>query len=245
MNPKYAVIVPARIASSRFPAKPLASIAGIPMIVRTLEQCLKTVPLEKLFLATDSSEIAQIAERYGFQSIMTSSACLTGTDRVAQAAAGMDIDVIINLQGDEPVFNPDDLQLLIDYALAHPTQIICGYAEIENENLYNSRSCPKVVMNRDSDLLYISRAPIPSSKDGKSVKAHRQVCAYAFPQNELAAFSMAAEKTPLELQEDIELLRFLEMGRSVKMLKMSTQSIPVDHAEDIAAVERFLKKQEC
>ena len=148
----------------------------------------------------------------------------------------------INVQGDEPIFNPDDLKQLIDEALRKPDEILCGYTAIKNESEFFSSSVPKLVFSTNQKLIYISRAAIPGNKDGDFEWGYRQVCAYAFPREALLAFAEAEKKTRLEEVEDIEILRFLEMGYSVHMVPMSDQSIPVDHPEDIFKVERFLKK---
>lgn len=111
---------------------------------------------------------------------MTSSKCLTGTDRIAECANYIDADVFINVQGDEPIFNPDDLMQLISNVEKFPGEILNGYCEINDEDLFRSSSIPKAVFRPDGRLLYMSRAPIPSNKERKFEQSWRQVCAYAF-----------------------------------------------------------------
>jgi 3-deoxy-manno-octulosonate cytidylyltransferase (CMP-KDO synthetase) len=233
----YCVIIPARYQSSRLPGKPLINLCGIPMVVRTYQQCIKACPSEKVYVATDDRRIKEVCESNNIQVIMTSTDCLTGTDRIAECAKYIDADVFINVQGDEPLFNPQDLQLLISYVYKYPGEILNGYCEIIDEKLFRSNSIPKVVFRPDGRLLFMSRAPIPSNKVQGFEKAWRQVCAYAFPREALKDFSSVHEKTRLEKIEDIEILRFLELGWEVRMVELSSDSIAVDHPEDIHRVE--------
>ncbi len=236
----YCVIIPARYQSSRLPGKPLIDLCGIPMVVRTYQQCIKACPAEKVYVATDDERIKETCELYGIQVIMTSSSCLTGTDRIAECAMYIDADVYINVQGDEPLFNPNDLELLISFVEKYPGEVLNGYCEIVDESLFRSGSIPKVVFRPDGQLLYMSRAPIPSNKKQGFEKAWRQVCAYAFPREALKDFSSVSEKTRLESIEDIEILRFLEIGWKVRMLELSSDSVAVDTLDDIQHVEEAI-----
>jgi 3-deoxy-manno-octulosonate cytidylyltransferase (CMP-KDO synthetase) len=166
---------------------------------------------------------------------------LTGTDRVAEVAQQIDADTYINVQGDEPVFNPDDLTALINVATKHPEDVINGYCSIKDEELFRSSSVPKVVMRPDGRLLYMSRAPIPTTKRFGYEKAWRQVCAYAFPKSALQAFASTTSKTELEMIEDIEILRFLELGWDVQMVPMSDMSVAVDDPKDIMRAEAAIR----
>jgi 3-deoxy-manno-octulosonate cytidylyltransferase (CMP-KDO synthetase) len=231
------VVIPARYESERLPGKPLLNICGIPMIIRTYHQCIKVVPAEYVYVATDDDRIKSVCEEYNIRVIMTSRKCLTGTDRVAEVARQIDADTYINVQGDEPVFNPDDLRRLIDEAEAYPQDVINGYCTIVSEEIFQSNNIPKVVMRPDGRLLYMSRASIPSNKKSKFVTGWRQVCAYAFPRHALEVFSACVAKTQLENIEDIEILRFLELGWEVRMVKMSDVSVAVDKFEDIEIAE--------
>lgn len=237
---KYAIVIPARYASSRLPGKPLIDLCGAPMIIRTYMQCVKVASAERVFVATDSEDIRRTCEQAGIRTVMTSSLCLTGTDRVAEVAEQVDADTFINVQGDEPLFNPADLDLLIEAALTSPELVINGYCAISDEETFRNPSIPKVVFRPDGRLLYMSRASIPTTKLGEFRNAWRQVCAYAFPRAALRAFAASSNKTPLEELEDIEILRFLELGWEVRMLKMSSQSISVDTPEDVQRAKRAI-----
>lgn len=238
----YAVVIPARHASSRLPGKPLVKLCGVEMIVRTYRRCAAAVPAGLIHVATDDVRIAEVCRAASIQCLMTSPDCLTGTDRVAEAAAQLDpgVEVVINVQGDEPVFNPEDLRALVQAARQYPGEVINGYCAISDEAAFRSSATPKVVAAPDGRLLYMSRAPIPTGKRHEFKRGWRQVCAYAFPKAALAAFAARTEKTPLEDIEDIEILRFLELGIGVRMIPMSDASVPVDNPDDIVRAERAI-----
>ena len=238
----YIVVIPARYKSSRLKGKPLIDLNGLPMIVRTYRQCLKVVPSKTIYVATDHDLIKKVCVKEGAQVIMTSPDCLTGTDRVAEVSEKIDAKTYINVQGDEPLFNPDDLKLLLEEAKKHPSDIITGYCEIDDEDLHKDLNIPKVVIRPDGRLLYASRAPIPSNKLNKFEKGWRQVCAYAFPKEVLKKFSSVKKKTELEKIEDIEYLRFLELGIEIKTLKMSKMSLAVDTPEDVIKAKQLIKE---
>lgn len=238
---KHVVVIPARYQSSRLPGKPLVELCGVPMIVRTYRQCLKAVPAAQVLVATDDDRIERVCSREGIRVVRTSSACLTGTDRVAEVALQVPADVYINVQGDEPVFNPSDLQALIEASGRHPGEVINGYCNIRDEAMFRSASVPKVVMRPDGRLLYMSRAAIPTDKGHGFSSAWRQVCAYSFPAEALRAFAASRGKTQLEKIEDIEIIRFLELGYEVRMIPMSELSIAVDNPEDVERAEAAIR----
>ena len=238
---KYIVVIPARYKSERLPGKPLANIGGLPMIVRTYNQCAKVVNREKIIVATDNNKIKRVCDQYNIKSMITSSKCLTGTDRVAEVAKKINCPIYINVQGDEPFFNPDDLRKLIEEAIKHPNEIINGYTEIKDKELFFNSSIPKLVFDDNSYLLYMSRAPIPANKKYDFQKGWRQVCAYSFPKKKLISFSKKQKKTKIEFFEDIEILRFLELGYKVKMIKMSNKSLAVDNIEDLEKAKIYLR----
>ena len=238
---KFVVVIPARYKSKRLPGKPLVKIGGLPMIVRTYNQCKKVVKKDQIIVATDSVKIKKVCDEYKINSLITSSKCLTGTDRVAEVAKKINCSFYINVQGDEPFFNPYDLKKLINIAKKKPNEIINGYAEIKDKKLFFSSSIPKVVFDKNGYLLYMSRGPIPSNKKFEFKKAWRQICAYSFPKKTLMDFSKIKNKTPMESFEDIEILRFLELGFKVKMIKMSNKSLAVDNNEDLEKAKIYLK----
>ena len=213
------------------------------MIIRTYQQCIKACSKDKVYVATDDHRIREVCEFYGIQVLMTSSDCLTGTDRIAECAKKIEADVYINVQGDEPLFNPKDLELFISSVKKYPGEILNGYCELNEESLFRSTTIPKVVFRPDGRLLYMSRSSIPSNKQHGFEKAWRQVCVYAFPRESLEDFSAVDRKTILEGIEDIEILRFLELGWDVRMIELSSDSIAVDTPEDVQRVEVAIRER--
>jgi 3-deoxy-manno-octulosonate cytidylyltransferase (CMP-KDO synthetase) len=238
---KYYLVIPARYNSKRLPGKPLVDICGIPMIIRTYNQCKKVVPESKILIATDDIRIKKICKEKKINVVMTSRACLTGTDRIAEVAKKFKADFYLNVQGDEPLCNPTDIKKLLNEAKKNPKTIINGYTEIKDKKLFYSGHIPKVVFRKDGRLLYQSRAPIPTTKDKKFIKAWRQVCIYSLPYKSLIIFKSVKKKTTLEQLEDCELLRFLELGHEIKMIKMSDKSIAVDTKKNLDEVIKVIK----
>jgi 3-deoxy-manno-octulosonate cytidylyltransferase (CMP-KDO synthetase) len=237
----YLIIIPARYSSKRLPGKPLIDINGIPMIIRTFNQCKKAVPASKIIIATDDKRIQKICSKNGINSIITSKKCLTGTDRIAEVAKKIKKSFYINVQGDEPICNPKDIKKIVNFAKKNPNLIINGYTEIEDKEMFYSPNVPKVVFDKNQKLLYMSRAPIPSNKKQTFIKSWRQVCIYSFPYKSLKIYTSIKKKTTLELIEDLESNRFLELGYQVKMLKMSNKSVAVDTKEDLVKVRKLVK----
>ena len=243
-SPRLIVVVPARRASTRLPDKLLLAESGRPLLVHTLQQCAKAKLPDLVVAAVDDSALHEVSLAAGFHSVMTSPELPSGTDRVWAAAQEYpSAEFIVNVQGDEPLFNPEDLKLLISEIKKYPKEIITGYCEINDEKDYRNLNVPKVVIRPDGRLLYASRAPIPSNKSNKFEKGFRQVCVYAFPSKVLKIFSERKSKTELEKIEDIEYLRFLELGIDIKTLKMSQMSLAVDTPEDVIEVKEIIKKK--
>lgn len=236
---KFAVVIPARYQSSRFPEKPLTLILGKPMIQRVWEQCCQAVDASQVYVATDSDKIAEVVKGFGGQVVMTSSDCLTGTDRLAEANLTLDCDFLVNVQGDEPVIDPENIKKVI--RLYQETgNITNAYSEIKTEDEFRSFTVPKTVVSKGGKLLYMSRSPIPLTKDGEFKQAYKQVCVYAFGRKDLAFFSSMKVKTPLEKIEDIEILRFVESDIAVSMVEVPSGTLAVDVPEDVLKVEEYL-----
>ena len=237
----YAVIIPARYKSTRLPGKPLIEICGIPMIQRVWERCVAAVGVDKVYIATDDDRIVRCCAEFTDNVVLTSEDCKTGTDRVFEAAQRIGgLDFVINVQGDEPIINPDEIRYVLDKYLEAPGSVINGMAKITDEEEYFSCTIPKVAFREDQRLMYMSRAPIPSNKSGKFNKAWKQICIYAFPLELLAEFSDADKKTQFEDEEDIEILRFLELGYEVLMVELEGKSLAVDTPADVVKVEKLI-----
>lgn len=238
----FLIVIPARYNSKRLRGKPLLDICGIPMIVRTYIRCKKVFPVSKIIVATDDVRIKNVCEKNKIKTIITSKSCLTGTDRIAEVAKKYKARFYINVQGDEPLCDISDLKKLLKFAKKNPDKIINGYTQIRDRKLYLSGHIPKVVFRKDGRLLYQSRAPIPTTKNFKFIKAWRQVCIYSIPYEALKKFAMK-KKTPLEEIEDCELLRFLELGYDIKLIKMSNNSISVDTKSNLLEVRKIISKK--
>lgn len=239
---KYAVVIPARYQSTRFPGKPLVDICGKPMIKHVWERSCQAVGKDKVYIATDSRLISDVATDFGANVVITSPECLTGTDRIAEANIKLDCDFIINVQGDEPLINPSDIKKVVNFYLEGDGSIVNAMCEIENEQEFNSLTIPKVVCSESNRLLYMSRSPIPITKIGKTNLGFKQVCIYAFSKEHLEFFASKDGKTPLEKLEDIEILRFLESDYCVNMIQVGKGSVAVDVPDDVSKVESIINK---
>lgn len=240
---RIVAIIPARYASTRFPQKPLAPILGKPMILWVAELTAEAVGSENTYVATDHEAIREVVLNAGFQAVMTSPDAMTGTDRIAEAAEQIEADYYINVQGDEPMLAPESITKVIDYAREYPGSIINGYAKIDLDEDPNDVNIPKCVLGSDGRLLYMSRVALPASKDvsKQPLVIYKQVCIYALNGKHLKAFSSATEKAPCEKYEDIEILRFLDMGYDVRMVELPGDTLAVDKPDDIFRLEAKMR----
>jgi 3-deoxy-manno-octulosonate cytidylyltransferase (CMP-KDO synthetase) len=200
------------------------------------------VPNEVIVVATDDQRIATECEQNGIQWEMTSTSCLTGTDRVAEVAQRHNAEWFVNVQGDEPFLDPTGLLSLLT-AVSNAdlaAGVINAYSHISSEADFRSSTVPKVVVDQQSRLLYISRGAIPTGKSLEFSTAKRQIGMYAFRKSALKAFSERTVKTPLEHIEDVEILRFLELGITVRMIEVDSVGIAIDTPEDLDRARRFL-----
>ena len=174
---------------------------------------------------------------------MTSKKCLTGTDRVYEVSKKLKRDIYINVQGDEPLINRKDLESFIKFSLKNYKLTINAYSEIKNTDEYSSLNVPKLVYDKNDYLLYMSRSKIPGNKKDEFIKAYKQVCMYSFPKKDLTLIGKMKKKSLFEKIEDIEILRFIEMGIKVKMFRVKKPSIAVDIDSDIKKVEALLSNK--
>ncbi len=238
----HVIIIPARWNSSRFPGKPLVSILGKTLVQRVWLQCVKVFDSSRVHIATDDEMIRKHCEENGMQYIMTTDDCLTGTDRVAQAykKLGEKNKIIINVQGDEPLVEPEDILKVANAHSGAANIVCCGTCEIKSEEEFRSPNIIKIVMDKNNNLRYASRAAIPTDKNLGFNWAYKQVCIYAFSSLALAEFNSSV-RTSLETIEDIEFLRFLDHGYTIKMVEVSDSSVSVDIPDDVEKVENILK----
>lgn len=238
------VIIPARYKSTRYPGKPLVPLLGKPMVLWVAELSEKAVGKENVYVATEDSRIVKVVEAAGYQAVMTSDQALTGTDRLAEAAKTIDADIFINVQGDEPLLDFADICRIRDEKIAQPNTIINGYCWIGGEEDPDNINLPKVITTERNRLVYLSRQALPGYKELKlkPTAYKKQVCIYAFTRDEVFEFKAFGRKSALELAEDIEILRFLELDKTIVMVETRGGSLAVDVPDDVPLVEALLKK---
>lgn len=241
---KIACVIPARYASTRLPGKPLADIAGKPMIQRVYEQVSKATVPDDVIVATDDQRVAEAVNSFGGTVVMTKADHLTGTDRLAEVAElRPDIDVIINVQGDEPLIEAsliDKLSALFkDDSQLQMATVGAPLQEAE----YGEPSAVKVVCNLKGYAMYFSRSLIPYPRNAFVNAPLKHIGIYAYTRDFLLAFAKLAP-TPAELTESLEQLRALENGVAIRVIKTDARFVGVDTPEDLAAVNEIFKAKE-
>ncbi len=237
-------VIPARYQSGRFPGKPLASICGKPMIYRVYHQAMKVAEFDEVYVATDDERIRAACEKYSMKVIMTSSKHQTGSDRVAEVAEKTDGDLYVNVQGDEPIIDPEMIREVISIFQEDETVYFGSLKkEITDWDEISAPSTVKVVTDDKGDAMYFSRSVIPSNlKDGIQAKVFRHVGIYAYKKDFLLKFA-SMEQTELERGEGIEPLRVMQKGYKMRLKETSYSSIGVDLPEHIALVEKVMQEK--
>ncbi len=236
-----AAVIPARYASSRFPGKPLALIKNISMIQRVYENVLSASLVDRVIVATDNQEISEHVNSFGADVFMTDTCHQTGTDRVAEVAKRLDFNIIVNVQGDEPLMPAEAIDCAVKPVLDDPgidmatlMTRIHGKEDLLNPNIV------KVVVDINGFALYFSRHPIPYSSDYGNCSVFRHVGLYVFKKDFLLKFS-SIDRTPLEITESLEQLRALENGFKIKVVETAYSPSGVDVPDDIKKVEMLIK----
>ena len=238
-------VIPARYASTRFPGKPLALIAGKPLIQHVVEQCQRAKSLSEVIVATDDTRIWELAQNF-CRAEMTLPDHPSGSDRIAEVAARCDCDAIVNIQGDEPLIDPAVIDTvagaLVGNEMSTAATPIMNLTELDNPNVV------KVVVNAAGRALYFSRRTIPYLREAASRPASEQLAAFPFLKH-LGIYGYQRETllrlvkfpvAPLENAEKLEQLRALENGISIAVVKVDYDSIGVDMPEDVARVEALI-----
>ncbi|MDA1354048.1 MAG: 3-deoxy-manno-octulosonate cytidylyltransferase [bacterium] len=246
MSANPTILIPARYKSSRYPGKPLADIAGTPLVIRVCKIAEQVLGKAAIAVATDDVRIQSVVEDAGYTAIMTPDTCLTGTDRLYHASLQLDSDIIINIQGDEPLVHPDDIRKIITAKLEHPNEVVCGMAKIGADEDPHSVNLPKVITNEKNELIYMSRLAIPGHKEANNKPNFymKQVSIYGFNKSELKAFENMGRKSKIEHHEDIEILRFFELGIPIKMVEVFHKSHAVDVPGDVEVVCKLLQSND-
>ncbi len=236
-------VIPARFGSTRFPGKPLKKILAKPILQWVIEGARNSKKLTEVWVATDHREILQLAESLGVKAVMTASDLATGSDRVFAAVQNVDVDIVVNIQGDEPLINGELLDALVSPLLANPLMQMATLGRQLRPGDLESQNTAKIVLNRAGEALYFSRHPIPYSRiDAPHQKAIclKHIGMYAFRKSFLAEFC-AEPPSELELAEGLEQLRALYLGARIGVVEVDHESWGVDTPEDVAKVEGLLK----
>lgn len=238
-------VIPARYASSRFPGKPLADIGGKPMIWWVYQQAKKVEDFSEVYVATDSVEIEAKCKELAIDVIMTSSEHKTGTDRVGEVARKIKADLYVNIQGDEPLLEPETIRAAIKPFYSNPELKITNLmTEIKNPVDVVNCTVPKVITNKEGVGIYLTRATAPYPKGSLEYKYYKQVCVYGFTPEALdfyCKYGMKYGKAKIEAIEDIEILRFIENGYKVQYIEVDSDTIAVDTANDLKKVKEVVK----
>jgi 3-deoxy-manno-octulosonate cytidylyltransferase (CMP-KDO synthetase) len=246
---RVVAIIPARYASQRLPAKPLADIAGKPMVQHVYERTVRATLVHDVLVATDDERIASAVRAFGGRAIMTPESCQSGTDRIASVARDLQhADIIINVQGDEPLIEP----AMIDEAvrpLLHGSSIPVGtlVRRIETESDLINPNIVKVVLDRTGTCLYFSRSAIPFGRDRAPndwLRYHvyfKHIGLYVFRRDFLLRYA-EMHQTPLEQAEKLEQLRILEYGYAIRAVETTYDSVPVDTPEDLERVRAVIAR---
>jgi len=241
-------IIPARMASSRFPGKPLAKILGIPMIGHVWFRSKMNRTLDEVYVATCDKEVLDYVESIGGKAIMTSDSHERGTDRIAEALEKIEsttnnrVDIVVNIQGDEPMLFPEMIDEAVAPMLADESIVTTNLmAPMKTAEEHADPNEVKVVVDNSSYALYFSREPIPSRKKGTTqLPMLKQVCIIPFRRDFLFSFNRF-DPTPLEKIESVDMLRALEHGYKVKMVLTKFETYSVDTPEDLKNVEQRMK----
>ena len=242
---KVLCVIPARYASTRLPGKPLALIAGKPMIQHVYERACHAVMPQEVVVATDSKIVADVVKEFGGKVMMTSPDHPSGTDRLAEVALSYpDIDVIVNVQGDEPMIPPEVIDRLAQAFEDDKDLNMATLKTLMGEEDYNNPNAVKVVTDQNGYALYFSRSLLPYPRNRKvDFKVYKHVGIYAYRRSFLLSYA-AYEPTPLEQIEGLEQLRVLENGQRIKVLESKFQGIGIDTQEDLDAINALFTRME-
>ena len=234
-----AAVIPARFQSTRFPGKPLALIMGKPMIQWVYEGVRKSRVLDRIIIATDDRRIYDAVVGFGAEARMTSAAHVSGTERTAEVAETLDDDIIVNVQGDEPLIMAEAIDSLVSGIAGSGMMMASLMAKVTDLKLHEDPNIVKVVTDRSGKALYFSRSPLPYRA---ADFFYQHIGIYSYRRNYLLALAKMSP-TRLELQEKLEQLRVLEHGGNIRMIEIDRPTLSVDTPQDIIKVETFLRNK--
>ena len=239
-------IIPARMESSRFPGKPMQKINGKPMIGHVYDRVNSCSDLTKTVVATCDEEIKEYISSIAGEAVMTSDLHERASDRASEALSileqkdGLTYDIVVMVQGDEPMTCPEMISQAIAPMLADKSiKVVNLVADIVSQQEFEDRNCIKVVMDRSNNAMYFSREPIPTQRNGLNVPMKKQVCVIPFTRQFLFDYQ-EMDPTPLEILESVDMMRVLENGFKVKMVHTDFQTSAVDTPQDLVKVEALM-----
>ena len=236
-------IIPARYKSSRFPGKPLADICGKPMIYWVYNQAKKVKEIDEVYVATDDERIEQVCKDNNINVIMTSTEHKTGTDRIGEVARKIKADVYVNIQGDEPLIEPETIKAaIIPFFENKNLQVTNIMTKIKDPVDVVNFTIPKVITNKDNIGIYLTRSTAPYPKGKIDYDYYKQVCVYGFTPEALQFFCNS-ERGKIESIEDIEILRFIEAGYKVQYIEVKSDTVAVDTQNDLQKVNKIMAKK--
>lgn len=238
---KVVAIIPARYKSTRFEGKPIAMLCKKPLIYWVYNQAVKARNVNEVFIATDDDRIKKAVEDFGGKVVMTSDKHHTGTDRVAEAVENVDADIIVNVQGDEPLVHPQMIEQASE-PLFHNNglELTTLMTKIDNPGDFVDATVVKTVIDKSNNVLYFSRAPIPYPKTRQNYTVYKQIGLYAFRKGFIQAFAQM-DQSPLELVEGVELLRAIENGYKVRGVETQHKAYSVDTISDLIEVGKIIQ----
>lgn len=242
---KAICVIPARYSSTRLPGKPLKDICGVPMICRVYERASRAKSVAEVIVATDDERILQAVEKNSGRAMMTRADHKTGTDRLAEVAENFsDVEVVVNVQGDEPLIEPSLIdELIAEFVKDKNLQMATVATELKDADEMNNPNNVKVVVDKNNDALYFSRSLIPYPRNTGKAKVFKHIGIYAYRRQFLIDYAKM-EPTPLEQSESLEQLRALENGFKIRVIKSLCRFVGVDTEEDLKLVNEIYQKEQ-
>ena len=235
-------VIPARYKSTRFEGKPLADICGKPMIWWVYQQAIQVEEFEAVYVATEDERIKSVCEELNINVIMTSNEHKTGTDRVGEVARMIKADLYVNIQGDEPMIEPETIiEAIKPFYINKELQVSNLMTIIKDPIDVINFTVPKVITNRDGIGIYLTRSPAPYPKGSLDYSYYKQVCVYGFTPSALE-FYCNCPRGKVESIEDIEILRFIENGYKVQFIEVASNTVAVDNPNDLEKVIKVIKE---
>ncbi len=241
MSKKIWAVIPARFASTRLPGKPLADLCGKPLIQLVYENARDFGIFDKVVVATDDERIFSCVRDFGGEVVLTSAEHRTGSDRIWEVVQNADCDIVFNIQGDEPFLSKEAVSSVLRLFEDDKTDVGSAMYLLENEEAINNPNCVKVVCDLQNFALYFSRNAIPYNRDANAVDYFGHIGLYAYRKAILQEF-VNSDKTSLEIAENLEQLRFLQMGKRIKMALVDDKVVGIDTPEDLEMARATLNK---